>query len=227
MNNTIHPTAIIGSDVELGSGNEIGPYTVIYGPTQIGNNNIIGPHAAIGTPGEDTRNPRYDSSQSRIRIGDDNIIHEFSGIQKPCSRDFTEIKNRVYLMRGVHVPHDAIIHDDAVITPHVALGGLSIILPGANVALGCTVHQQSVIGHYAIAGMGAAVMKNIPPFGKYIPGKRISVNHYAIDKFGFEEERAEIEAYLLHGRRPSFPRLVSIVNEFERLSLASNRDVYR
>ena len=211
----------------MGSGNEIGPYAVIYGPTQIGNNNLIGPHVVIGTPGQDTRNSRYNSSQCRIRIGNDNIIREFTAIQKPCYKDITEIKNRVYLMQGVHIPHDAVIHDDVVITPHTALGGISIILTGVNIALGCTIHQHTVIGHYAIAGMGAAVLKNIPPFGRYIPGKCISINHYAIDKFGFQEEREEIEAYLLHGQYPSLPRLTSIVAEFEHLSFASNRDIYR
>jgi UDP-N-acetylglucosamine acyltransferase len=227
MSNIIHPTAIIGPGVELGSGNEIGPYTTIYGPTHIGDNNIIAPHVVIGTPGQDTRNPRYDSSQCLIRIGNDNIIREFTGIQKPCYRDVTEIHNRVYLMQGVHVPHDAVIHDDVVITPHVALGGISILLPGVNIALGCTVHQYSVLGHYAIAGMGAAVMKNIPPFGKHVPGKPLGVNHYAIDKFGFEAEREEIEGYLLRGERPTSARLLAITEEFERLSQASKRDIYR
>lgn len=227
MANNIHPTAIVGPNVEMGDDNEIGPYAVIYGPTEIGSGNLIGPHVTIGTPGQDTRNPRYDSSQCRIRIGNDNIIREHTGIQKPCYREITEIKNRVHLMQGVHIPHDAVIHDDVVITPLVALGGISTLLPGVNIAMGCTVHQYSVLGHYAIAGMGAAVMKNIPPFGKYIPGKSIGVNHYAIDKFGFEAEREEIVAYLLERQRPSSVRVQRIVDEFERLSDESKRDVYR
>lgn len=227
MGNVIHPTAIIGEGVQMGDGNEIGPYTVIYGPTEIGDGNLIGPHVTIGTPGQDTRNPRYDSSRCRVRIGNDNIIREYTAVQKPCYRDITEIKNRAHLMQGVHVPHDAVIHDDVVITPLVALGGISVLLPGVNIALGCTVHQYSVLGHYAIAGMGAAVIKNIPPFGKYVPGKPVGVNYYAIDKFGFEAEREEIVAYLMSQQRPVSPRLLAIVEEFERLSAESKRDVYR
>lgn len=227
MANNIHPTAIIGPNVSLGEGNEIGPFSVIYGPTEIGSGNSIGPHVTIGTPGQDTRNPRYDSSNGRIVIGDENIIREYTCIQKPCYRQLTEIRNRVHLMQGVHIPHDAIIHDDVVITPLVALGGISVLLPGVNVGLGCTVHQYSVIGHYAIAGMGSAVTKNIPPFGKYVPGKPIGVNYYAIEKFGFELERNEIEEYVLQGNRPRSNRLMDIVDEFERWSLASKRGVYR
>lgn len=227
MSNNIHPTAIIGPDVQMGVGNEVGPYTTIFGPVVIGDRNIIGPHVTIGTPGQDTRNPRYDSSKSLIRIGSDNIIREYTAIQKPCYRAVTEIKNRAHLMQGVHIPHDAVIHDDVVITPLVALGGISVVLAGANIALGCTVHQYSVLGHYSIAGMGAAIIKNIPPFAKYVPGKPVGVNHYAIDKFGFEDVREEIVAYLESQRRPSSERLLALIDEFEQLSAASNRSVYK
>lgn len=227
MSNNIHPTAIISPGVELGDGNEIGPYTTIFGPAQIGNGNILGPYVTIGTPGQDTRSPRYDSSECLVKIGNDNIIREYTAIQKPCYRDLTEIKNRVYLMQGVHIPHDAVIHDDVVITPNVALGGISVVLAGANIALGCTVHQYSVLGHYSIAGMGAAIIKNIPPFGRYVPGKPVGVNHYAIDKFGFEDEREEIVNYIINQQRPTSLRLLKLIDEFEYLSGLSKRAVYR
>ncbi len=226
MDNNIHPSAIIGPNVEIGQGNEIGAFTVIEGPVKIGDRNWIGPHVTIGTPGQDTRNPRYDSSNAPIEIGSDNIIREYTAIQKPCYRDVTRIGNRVFLMQSVHVPHDAIIQDDVVLTPMVALGGIVHLLRGANIALGSTVHQYSVIGHYSIVGMGAAVFKNIRPFSKYVPGKPVGVNEYAIKKFGFEDVREEIEAYLLSNRAPKTERLGLIVEEFERLSHDSGRAVY-
>lgn len=226
MSNKIHPTAIIGAGVELGQGNEIGAYTVIEGPLTLGDRNWIGPHVTIGTPGQDTRNPRYDSSSARIEIGSDNIIREYTAIQKPCYRDVTRIGNRVFLMQSVHVPHDAIIQDDVVLTPMVALGGICHLLRGANIALGCTVHQYAVIGHYSIVGMGAAVFKNVRPFSKYVPGKPVGVNEYAIKKFGFDDVREDIESYLLAGREPTTERFGLIVEEFERLSQDSGRPVY-
>lgn len=226
MSNLIHPTAIIQGDVEIGDGNEIGPYSVIYGPLTIGDGNWIGPHVTIGTPGQDTRNPRYDSSKSCIEIGNDNIIREYTAIQKPCYCDLTRIGSRVFIMQSVHVPHDAIIHDDVVITPMVVMGGIVNILQGANLAVGCSVHQYSVVGHYSIIGMGTALARNVRPFSKYVPRKAVSVNDYAIRKFGFEDVRSEIDAYLLEGVKPTDSRLVKIVDEFEWLSEKSGRDVY-
>jgi len=226
LSNLIHPTAIISGDVTLGDGNEIGPYCVLYGPLVIGDGNLIGPHVTIGTPGQDTRNPRYDSSQSRIEIGNDNIIREYTAIQKPCYRDVTRIGNRVYIMQSVHVPHDAIIHDDVVLTPMVVMGGIVNILQGATLAVGCSVHQYSVVGHYSIVAMGAALAKNVRPFSKYVPRNAISVNDYAVKKFGFEDVRDQIAAYLFDKINPTDARLVKIVEEFEQLSLESGRAVY-
>lgn len=226
MANTIHPTAIIEGDVELGDGNEIGPYSVLYGPLKLGNRNWIGPHVTIGTPGQDTRNPRYDSSGCRIEIGDDNIVREFTAIQKPCYRDITRLGNRVFLMQSVHVPHDAILDDDVVVTPMVVMGGIVRVLKGANLAVGCSVHQYSVIGHYSIVAMGAALTKNVRPFSKYVPGRPVRINDYAVKKYGFADVRDQIEAYLEHGTLPTDERLAAIVSEFERLSAESGRDVY-
>lgn len=226
MSNSIHPTAIIEGDVELGDDNEIGAYSVLYGPLKLGSRNWIGPHVTIGTPGQDTRNPRYDSSRCRIEIGDDNIIREYTAIQKPCYRDVTRIGNRVFLMQSVHVPHDAMIHDDVVITPMVVMGGIVNILNGANLAVGCSVHQYSVVGHYSIVAMGAALTKNVKPFSKYVPGRPLRVNDYAVKKYGFLDVRDQIEAYLMEGVLPKDERLMKIVSQFAEASAASGRGVY-
>lgn len=212
--NEIHKTVIIEGDVKIGTNNKILPNSIIYGPTEIGDDNIIGPNVVIGTPGQDTRNRYYDSSNCKIKIGNRNIIREFTAIQKPCYEDLTLIGNDVYLMQSVHVPHDAHIYDKSVITPMCVLAGLVKILDGANLAIGCSVNQYTTIGQYSIAAAGSVVMKNIKPFSRYIPNKPISVNIYAIKKYGFEEYTEEIENYVLNGVNPTSPKIVEIINKF-------------
>lgn len=226
MNNIIHETAIIDSRVEIGNNNFIGPYSVILGPTVIGSGNWIGPHVTIGTPGQDTRNPRYDSSNSLIEIGNDCIIREYTAIQKPCYRDVTKLMDRVFLMQSVHVPHDAVLYDDVVVTPMVVMGGIVTVLTGANLAVGCSVHQYSVLGDYSIAAMGAAITKNIKPFSKYVPGRSLSVNMYAIKKFGYENLQSEIESYVLNGTMPHDASLLQIINRYNLLAENSGRHSY-
>lgn len=224
--NNIHPTCIIEGDVKIGTGNTILPYTIITGPVEIGDNNIIGPHVVIGSPGQDTRNPYYDSQNARIRIGSNNIIREFTAIQKPCYKDITSIGNHVFLMQSVHIPHDAIVHDKVVITPMVVLGGITNILTGANLGMGCTINQYCVVGQYSIVGTQAPLMKNLKPFSRYIPNKPLSVNKYAIDKYGFGEYEDEISKYVLEGKIPVSEKIARIIEIFENLSIESKREVY-
>ncbi|MCC6183017.1 MAG: hypothetical protein IT237_14400 [Bacteroidia bacterium] len=226
MNNNIHNTCIIEGNVTIGEGNIILPNTIIYGPTEIGNNNIIGPNVVIGTPGQDTRNPRYDSSNRFIKIGDNNIIREFTAIQKPCYKDITEIKNNVYIMQSVHIPHDAIIEDDVVITPMCVLAGITRVMKGANLAMGSTVKQHCIIGSYSIVATGASVLKNIKPFSKFIPGKALKPNDYALKKFGLERYTDEIHKYILENKLPTSEELLKIIHDFQTYHELSNQELY-
>jgi UDP-N-acetylglucosamine acyltransferase len=212
--NNIHHSVIIEGDVKLGNNNKILPNCVIYGPTEIGDDNIIGPNVVIGTPGQDTRNRYYDSSNCKIKIGNRNIIREFTGVQKPCYEDITFIGDDVYIMQSVHIPHDAHLYDKVVVTPMTVLAGLAKVLDGANIAIGCALNQRTTIGQYSIAAAGSVVMKNIKPFSRYIPGKLISVNKYAIEKYGFNDYYDEILAYVMDDIMPTSPIISNIVCTF-------------
>lgn len=212
--NNIHQTVIIEGDVKLGDRNTILPNCIIYGPVEIGDDNIIGPNVIIGTPGQDTRNRYYDSSNCEIKIGNRNIIREFTAIQKPCYENITLIGDDVYLMQSVHIPHDAHLYNKVVVTPMTVLAGLAKVLEGANLAIGCALNQRTTIGQYSIAAAGAVVMKNIKPFSRYIPGKPISVNKYAIEKYGYGVFYDEIEAYVLEDVMPTSVEIKNIINVF-------------
>ena len=224
--NNIDPTVVIRGKVEMGTGNEILPYSVLIGPLTIGDNNYIGPHVTIGTPGEDTRNPRYDSSECRIEIGSDNIIREYTAIQKPRYREVTRVGNNCYLMNGTYAAHDVRLEDFVVTASKVSIAGIAQIMTGANLSMSSTIHQYSVIGAYSIVAMGAAVMKNVRPFSRFIPGKPISVNSYAISKYGFEEYNDEIEAYVMDAARPTSPKIAEIIESFEEAHAESKRNLY-
>lgn len=224
--NQIHPTAIIDEKVKLGENNVILPNVIIWGPTFIGDNNIIGPNVVIGSPGQDTRNPRYDSSDCPVYIGNNNIIREFTAIQKPCYQQETRLGNDIFLMQSVHIPHDAVLEDKVVITPMCVLAGITKILEGANLGMGCTVNQYTVVGQYSIAATGSAVMKNVKPFSKFIPGKSISVNTYAINKYGFCDFSEEITKYVLEDALPKSDKVGSLIEKYLRLHRDSKREQY-
>lgn len=225
--NEIHPTVIIEGDVKLGQKNRILPYTILRGPLEIGDNNIIGPHVVIGSPGADTRNPRYDDSNCKIKIGHNNIIREFTAIQKPCYEDITSLGNNIFLMQSTSIAHDTHIEDDVVITAMCAIAGLTRIHRGAYLGMGCTLNQRNIIGAYSIVATGAPTMKKVLPFSRYIPGQKVSVNKYAIKKFGFEPFMNEIARYVTEGIRPSSEQILNIVEAFDTACAQSPLEIYR
>lgn len=214
MQNNIHPTAIIGKDVVLGNNNIIGPYTIIDGPIVIGDNNVIGSHVVLGCGATDTKKVDFGYSNPIIKIGNNNIIREFSLIEQPCYEEQTIVGDNVFIMQGVHISHDCHIYDNSVITNMSVVAGIVKILDGANIAMGCTINQYTVIGQYSIVATNSACMKNVKPFSRYIPGKPTSVNSYAIKKYGFEDYTEEIENYVLNNLDPTSPKIVEIIDKF-------------
>lgn len=224
--NQIHPTAIIGKNVTLGDNNIIGAYTIIEGNTVIGNNNQIGPHTAIGVKPTDTKHIDFEFGTPQLVVGDNNVIREFCVVEQPCYERESRICNDVFLMQGVHLSHDNVLFDHVVITNQCVVGGIAKILDGADLGMGCTINQYSIIGHYCIVATGAPCMKNVKPFSRYIPNKPISVNTYALKKYGFMDYLEEITAYVMEGAKPETEKIKAIVDEFDSWVEKYGRETY-
>tara|TARA_R110001583_G_scaffold58103_1_gene173444 strand:+ start:16822 stop:17508 length:687 start_codon:yes stop_codon:yes gene_type:complete len=225
--NKIHETVIIGENVKLGIGNTILPYTIIDGPIEIGNNNIIGPHCVIGCPPTDTKKIAPVGENPMVKIGNNNIIREFCVIEQPCYEEYTIIEDNVFIMQGVHLSHDVHIKSKAVITNTSVLAGIVKVLEGANIAMGCTINQFTTIGQYSIVATGAACMKNVKPFSRYIPGKPVSVNRYAIEKYGFKEYEDEIMNYVLDDVPVKSNTLKEVIDKFDYWVMKYGHKTYK
>jgi UDP-N-acetylglucosamine acyltransferase len=156
MLNQIHPTAIISDTVKIGSGNYIGPYSIITGDTEIGDNNYIASHVVIGSPAE---HKEYFGKIGKVIIGNNNRINEFVTINQGTLKP-TRLHDNIIMLRGSHVGHDSEIFDNVTISCNVMVGGHSSILEYANIGLGASLHQYSVIGSVCMVGMGSVVIKS-------------------------------------------------------------------
>lgn len=222
--NNIHPSVVIGPDVQMGTGNTIGPGTVLLGPLVIGDNNWIGPSVAIGTPGEmrGGRHPRpWDepTGTGRMVIGSRNVIREFATVQA-SETGLTSIGDDCYIMTKAHVPHDGVIEDGVTVSCSVMIGGHSVVQAGTTIGLGTVIHQRSTIGARAMVGMGSVITKDVPPFAMAFgsPARVRGVNRVGMRRAGFSEDVIEAlaTAYATGIPREAAELPPPVVGEFER-----------
>jgi UDP-N-acetylglucosamine acyltransferase len=208
MANRIHPTAVIGPDVELGDDNLIGPYTVICGPCRIGDGNWIGPHVSIGGPAEYLGAPHPDSWNDDSRpegagvvIGDRSIFREFVTVNQGLN-EVTRISDGCYLMSRSHVAHDAVLGDNVVLANAVQVAGHVRVGSWTNLGLGTVIHQRLRIGPVAMVGMGSAVRRDVAPFTVTLgnPARTTGVNRVGLARRGCSEELIDRVAEHLAGR---------------------------
>ena len=170
-----HPTAIIENTVNRAA--------------------LVGAYCLIGLPGENKAT--FPATPFGVLLDTDCILTGLVTVDSGTIRD-TYIGKRAFLMKGVHVGHDAIIEDDVTISCHALIGGHVRIGRGANIGLGAIIHPRQVIPPFALIGAGAVVTKteDIKPFGIFVgnPARFLRFNHQAIEKFNLSEsEVAQIQ----------------------------------
>lgn len=196
MANKIHPTALIGPQVDMGTDNIIGPGAIIIGPCEIGDNNWIGPYSVIGTPGQyqGVHHPAaWDHDiEGQIKIGDRNVFREFVTLQISEGTS-TIVEDDCYFMTQSHIPHDAYIESGVKLANSVHLGGFVHVGKVAYIGMGAIVHQRLVIGAGSMVGMGSVVTRHVPPLAKAFGNPAVvrGINSMRFDDFALSERDRE------------------------------------
>ena len=140
----IHPTAVVAPGADLAQGVEVGPYATIGPHVRVGRDTVIGPHAAIdgrttlgsrnrvfqfASVGARPQDLKYHGEPSRLEIGDDNIIREFTSISPGTEAGgmVTRIGNHNLFMVNSHVAHDCIVGNQAVLANAASIGGQVVV----------------------------------------------------------------------------------------------------
>jgi UDP-N-acetylglucosamine acyltransferase len=194
---SIHPTAVVEDNVEIGPDCEIGAYVVIKRFTRIGARNRIFEHAVIGGEPQDVK---FRGETSYLEIGDDNIIREFCTFHRANGADeSTRIGSRNFFMVGVHVAHNCVIGDDNIFANEVALAGHITIEDHVFLSNGVGAHQFVRMGRHAMIGGKSKIVQDVLPF--FItdgnPPRVRGVNSVGLRRSGFNEDerRALKDAY--------------------------------
>ena len=178
---TIHPTAIVDKNAQLGDGVEIGPYAtvegdvklgagtvvqqgaIVRGHTTIGENCQIFPYACIGMKTQDLK--YQEGSVSYVEIGDRTVIREFATVHLgTADGEKTIIGKDCLFMAYCHAAHGVILGDHVICSNSVQLAGDVHIQDWAIVG-GCAAsHQFCTIGRHAMVGGMSKIRQDVPPF---------------------------------------------------------------
>lgn len=159
----IEAYSIIGPKVSIGSGSVIGPHAVIEGRTTLGQRNRVYPFAAIGYPPQDIT---YKDEDTRVVIGDDNIIRENTTIHRGSGRGAgtTLVGSHNFVMAYAHIAHDCRVGDNVVMANAATLGGHVQVGDWAVVGGLVAVHQFVRVGEYSFVGGFSGVRMDVPPY---------------------------------------------------------------
>lgn len=159
----VGPYSIIGAHVQIGAQSNIGPHVVIDGHTTIGRGNRIFQFASLGGIPQDKK---YSGEPTRLIIGDNNTIREFTTFNTGTVTGIgeTRIGSDNWIMAYVHIAHDCVVGSHTVFANNASLAGHVNI--GDWVILGgfSLVHQFCIIGDHAMTAFAAGVHKDVPPY---------------------------------------------------------------
>ena len=185
--------ATVGDHVVIGRDTILGPHVVIEGHTRIGERNRIYPFSSIGTPPQDIG---YHNEDTRLIIGNDNVIREYVTINRATTKEAWEtvIGNNNYLMAYAHVAHDCRLADQIILTNGATLGGHTHIDEYAILGAFLAVQQFVRIGAHAYLGAKSGIDRDVPPY-MITAGPRAKlygINQKGLIRRGFSQETINI-----------------------------------
>lgn len=201
---SIGPWSVIGPDVEIGAGTKIGPHVVISGYTTLGENNTIHQFASLGDAPQDIT---YQGEETRLEIGDNNVIREYCMINRGTAKDesVTRIGDSNFLMAYSHIGHDCVVGNEVTMINSSALSGHVHVDDFVVIGAYSAVHQFCHIGAYSFIGRASYITKDVLPY-LMIAGQTsesCGLNSVGLKRRGFSRDEIENirQAYKIIFRR--------------------------
>ena len=181
MGASVHPSAFVAPSAVLGKGTVIGPCAVVEDDvvigdncridafasikrfTSMGNGNVVHSYAMVGEIPQDLK---FAGEETRLQIGDNNSIREFSTLHRGTAGGggLTSIGSGNLLMAYTHVAHDCLLGSHIVMSNGATLGGHVIVQDHAIIGGLSAVHQFSRLGRHSFVGGMTGISRDLPPF---------------------------------------------------------------
>ncbi len=196
---TVHPSAVVARDAELGEGCVVGPFVVIEAGVRVGENAVIqtgsvlhsgsiigagcrvGPYVVVGGEPMDTAfrgEPSFTVLESRVTLREFVTVHRASG-----EGNETRVGADTLVMSSAHVSHNVQVGQNCVLTTQVQLGGHAQVGDYAVLGAAAMVHQHCRIGTQVMLGAGGAANRDVLPFSMATGNP---ARHYRLNRVGLE-----------------------------------------
>lgn len=190
LNVTIGPYTVVGPHVRIDEGTTVGPHCVIEGHTTIGRDNRIFQFASLGAAPQDKK---YANEPTRLVIGDRNTIREFCTFNTGTVQDtgVTLLGDDNWMMAYTHLAHDCVVGNRTIFANNAQIAGHVHVGDWAILGAFTCVHQFVKIGAHAMSGLGTVLGQDLPPF-VMAQGNTASahgVNLEGLRRRGFSAER--------------------------------------
>ena len=196
----VGPYCVVSAGAVIGRGTVLANHVTVMGSVHIGERNRIFPNCVIGGDPQDVS---YRGSDTRVEIGDDNVIREGVTINRASEKEegVTVVGSRNFLMACCHVAHDCRIGDNVLIANGTLLGGHVRVHSRASLSGVVAVHHWATIGGWSFVAGLSRVLHDVPPFMlcEGSPARPRCINVVALKRGGFSREAIEAvsEAYRL------------------------------
>lgn len=188
------PNCVLGADVTLGARTILEPGVVIEDRCVIGARCLVASNSVIGADGFGFVPPEGDRPAIKVPqignviIGDDVELGACVTVDR-AKLGATTVGDRVKIDNQVHVGHNSVIGDDAIICGRSTLGGSVTVGAGALIGGAVVLNDHSVIGPNAKIAGGTIVLERVPENETYagipaLPARQALANHGALREIG-------------------------------------------
>ncbi len=232
----IHPTAIVSAKAEIHEDAEIGPYVYVGENCRIGKGTVLMPHAQVVrnvTIGEDNRispnaiiggDPQdlgFKGEETRVVIGDRNVIREFVTINRASTKENWEtvIGNDNMLMAYVHIAHDDVIGNHVILANSTMFAGHVHIHDNVVTSGFVIAHQFVHVGECCFLAPGAMLNSDALPGCIYFghPAEARVLNEVGLRRHGIDGDQLRhlktVFKRVVKGDKPSLEALAELESE--------------